>query len=1416
MKRLPSIPSLHQRLTPALVAVGYAVFSTVWILASGALLNFSVDDPLLQARIELGKGLGFVLVTSILLYLLLRGWRDLLRVPGEAIIRVPRPAGGRLWTLFGFAALLAIVPLVGLTVITLQGPRIERDAFANLEAIAELRAGQVENWLDERRNDGNVILSSPDFIRQVIDFQSGKVSKDYVRERLIAVVDPVQYDAALLVDAQSEALVALGALTDFPLQLVPLLPKALSSFQTQIGEIATDGEGLAYLDFLVPLSSLQGVTRLVAGAVVLRVRPEKSLFPLFERWPTTSDSGETLLVRRDANSALILNQARLQTRENADAKSRRVARIPLAESSDVLAAAVSADRTGVTSGHDYRGVPVLAAFRPITGTEWVLVAKLDRREVMAPLRDLAFWVSLIAFIAITIVCIVMLMFWRQRSRTLQLEMQTQSDHLMRRFFELPFIGIAISSPKNRSWLKVNDRLCEMLGYSRAEMLNSSWAEMTHPDDLPANLAAIEEVLAGKSEGYILDKRFICKDGSVVYVTLDARCQRTPDGEVEYMFATIQDITERKAAENKIQRLTRIYAALSECNQAIVRCTTQEELFPQICQFAVEFGGMKNAWIGLLEAETGRVRPVATCGEESVGSLVDLRVSIDPDSPFGQGPTGTAVRELRPVWVQDFLNDPSLTPWRERALQRGWCASASLPLTLNDQVVGALILYAGEVDAFDEAVRNLLVEMAVDISFALTSFAKEAERRNMEIALRASESRFRDLYEKAPLAYQSLDIEGNILEVNETWLKLLGRERSEVLGHFIGDFLSEVSVNTLANEFPRFQQVGRVDGPMFHFLHKDGSQRLLMVNGQIARDKDGNFQRTHCIMTDLTDRLQTQEQLLLAATVFEQSAEGIIITDADNNILMVNRAFTLITGYSAAEVLGRNPSMMSSGHHDPHFYQLVWDAIENDGHWHGEMWNRRKDGDIYPEMVSISRVLDGDGKVSHYVGIFTDITEHKANEAHIHRLAHFDPLTGLPNRSLLADRVGQAISRVERKGETLALVFLDLDRFKNVNDSLGHRIGDELLIQVAGRLQSNLRDEDTVSRLGGDEFILVLPGTSADGVAHVAEKLMHSLASPYRIEQHELSITPSLGIAMYPADGENYETLSMSADAAMYRAKQGGRNTYRFFTREMQERSERTLLLENALRRALELGQLQLHYQPQISLVSKRIIGVEALLRWNHPELGAVSPGDFIPVAEDSGLILPIGEWVLRTAAAQMKTWQNAGLPPLVMAVNLSAVQFRQLRLPELISQILAEVDLSPECLELELTEGVAMDNPLAAIAVMNDLHSRGIRLSIDDFGTGYSSLSYLKRFKVYKLKIDQSFVRDISSDPEDEAIVDAIIGLSRNLGLQTIAEGVETDEQMALLRRKGCDEAQGYLFARPMPAAAFEVYVRDYGGEAEK
>ena len=558
--------------------------------------------------------------------------------------------------------------------------------------------------------------------------------------------------------------------------------------------------------------------------------------------------------------------------------------------------------------------------------------------------------------------------------------------------------------------------------------------------------------------------------------------------------------------------------------------------------------------------------------------------------------------------------------------------------------------------------------------------------------------------------------------------------------------------------------------------------------------------------DITKRKSVEDKLQLAAAVFEQAREGFVIADRDGRVVTVNQAFCDISGYDAGELQGQQTAALGFGIGRRDVRRQVRAALQTNGHWQGEVRTSRKDGSLYTCWAAITQQCDASGAVTHYIGILNDITQFREVERNLVRLAHVDTLTDLPNRSLLADRVGQLTSVSRRDHRPFALMFMDLDQFKNINDTLGHSVGDALLGEVARRLQGSLRELDTVARLGGDEFAVLLPGADAAGAELVASKLLERLAEPCMVQGHELSMTMSIGIATYPSDGDDYEILSRNADTAMYRAKHEGKATWRFFAAGMQQRSARQLQLESALRRALERNELLLHYQPQLDAAGEHLVGVEALLRWRHPEFGMVSPAEFIPLAETSGQIVAIGEWVLRTAVSQLKSWIDAGVAPMVVAVNLSAVQFRHAGLPATVSRALSDAGLPAQYLELELTESVTA-NPAAAIAMMDALHGLGVRLSLDDFGTGYSSLSYLKRFPLHTLKIDQSFVRDIDTDPDDRAIVQAIIQMARALELKTIAEGVETDAQHQFLRREGCDMMQGYRFCRPMDAAALEVWI---------
>ena len=559
--------------------------------------------------------------------------------------------------------------------------------------------------------------------------------------------------------------------------------------------------------------------------------------------------------------------------------------------------------------------------------------------------------------------------------------------------------------------------------------------------------------------------------------------------------------------------------------------------------------------------------------------------------------------------------------------------------------------------------------------------------------------------------------------------------------------------------------------------------------------------------NILQRKRAETQLRLAAHVFEHSGEAIVVTDRDNRIIEVNPAFTRMTGYLPEEVRGQNPRILSSGRATPEEYRSMWQAIQEQGFWQGEMWDRRKDGNVYPKLLTISVVRSQRGNIDFHIASFADISEQKASEEKIRHVAHHDALTGLPNRPHLQISLEHAIATAKRESEQIALMFIDLDRFKLINDTLGHNVGDSLLVEVAQRLKASVRESDLVARLGGDEFVVVMSSSDAvNSAAHVAEKILSGLSQPYRIDEHDLRSTPSIGISLYPHDGADIETLMKNADTAMYHAKAMGRNNFHFFSPEMNQSSNERLQLENSLHRALERGEFIVHYQPQQDFSSGRLVGAEALIRWHHPERGMVSPLQFIPLAEENGMILPIGTWVLREVCRQIKAWREQGLPEMRFAVNLSPRQFRQEGLVEEIIAILREFDVPAAALELEITEGSVMDNADAAISQLNRLSQHGLSIAIDDFGTGYSSLSYLKRFPVSKLKIDRSFVMDIPGDANDTAIAIAVIQLAKSLGLEVVAEGVETAEQRRFLGEQGCDLLQGYHYSKPLDAAAFEAF----------
>ncbi|GAB3380521.1 putative bifunctional diguanylate cyclase/phosphodiesterase [Massilia agri] len=658
-------------------------------------------------------------------------------------------------------------------------------------------------------------------------------------------------------------------------------------------------------------------------------------------------------------------------------------------------------------------------------------------------------------------------------------------------------------------------------------------------------------------------------------------------------------------------------------------------------------------------------------------------------------------------------------------------------------------------------------------------------------------RFVTAIELAPaVAVHSVDARGIVRFWNHACAQLFGIPASHALGRPFRELVSHLERQAEFDAaIAEIWREGSAPAPRDWHVETAAGRRLWLHSNHFPVKREGATQQVFCMEVDITGRKQVEENLTSAARVFENAHEGMILMDAEYRVQAVNPAFTTITGYAAADIVGATLASLPWGETETGFYESIWSQLDGNDHWQGEVAAMRKNGERYPAWVALTTIRDPRGEAISYMAMLSDISERKRAEDRVRHQAEHDPLTGLPNRALFLDRMHHALATWRRQRDNFAVLFLDLDRFKAINDNNGHQAGDAVLREVAARLRGCVRRVDTISRLGGDEFVVLLADIGgADQAAHVAQAVMQAVARPVEVGESLFTLSASIGVAICPTDGTDVDTLMHHADVAMYHAKQNGRDSFRFFSPEMNARVLERGVLEQRLRQALDRGEFLLEYQPELEVGSGRVIGVEALIRWRHPERGLLLPHDFLPVAEECGLIVPIGDWVLREACRQARAWRDEG-HDVTVAVNLSDVQFLHGRLLDTVDEALAQSGLAPECLDLEITEGAIMRGDAGLDGIVEALRSRGVQLTIDRFGTGLSSLSSLRCYPLSKLKIDRSFVSDIEHDPVDAALIPAIIAVARSLRLRVIAEGVETAEQLRFLQQHGCDQYQGFYAA---------------------
>ncbi|MDD5028230.1 MAG: EAL domain-containing protein [Rhodoferax sp.] len=967
-----------------------------------------------------------------------------------------------------------------------------------------------------------------------------------------------------------------------------------------------------------------------------------------------------------------------------------------------------------------------------------------------------------------------------------------NEHQYRALFQNSMDAILLTS-LDGNIMAANPQACALFGCDQQhlqQLVRGDWADLTDPR-LPAALA--ERQRTGHFAGELT---FFRSDQSQFPAEVLSQVFQGADGQ-QMACMVVRDLTELKQAQALLELKALGAEALLNL-PAAAESMSERDFMQHGLELAEKLTGSQIAFIHLVHPDQQTIE----LGAWSKATLTHYCTSAyDAHCPVSRaGIWADALRQRAPVLVNDYASASGKhgLPEGHAHLQR----LISVPV-----MAGGLVRMMAGVGNKPAPYTDTDVETVRLIADAIGHIV---QRRHTEQALIESERRLRLLTDNVDDVIWTTDLAGHYTYISPSVEKSRGFTPAEVMQQDLTQSVCPAYVPMVSQSlqdnlaalaagqaFIAFR--GEIEQPC-----KDGTTVWSEVSTNSLCNAQGELVGIVGITRDITERKAQQQQLQLAAQIFAQAQEGITVTDAAGTIVMVNPSFTRITGYTPAEALGQNPSILHSGRQDGAFYRAMWDALSSIGQWSGEIWNKKKDGTIYPEWLAIVALRDAQNKATHYVANFSDLSQTKATETRIQWLSHFDPLTGLPNRALLCDRTALALSMAQRATEPLTMMLVALDHLGNGNDALGHHVGDQLLVEMARRLSASVREQDTVARLGGKEFLLVLPGTDHLGAAHLATDLLATLAQPCALGQHTLNMTATLGIVQYPDNGDNFEDLFKAVEIAMHRAQDKGRNTYEFFSTELYQHVLARDAMIRALRLAITDQQLNLVYQPQVDLQSGQICGLEALLRWSHPELGQVSPAQFIPLAEQANLIIGIGAWVLQRACQDIRHWLDAGIRIPHVAINASALQFRDNDYVAQVSQALQQSDIDPALIYIEVTESALMDDVPRNEAMLRSLKALGVKLSLDDFGTGYSSLSYLKRFPFDQVKIDQSFVSNIATNPSDMMLAKVIVSIAHGLGMKAIAEGVETETQCDILRTSLCDEIQGYFFSMPISVREIE------------